>query len=69
MEQVLHVEGMHCEGCAKRVQDALLKIPGVLSAQVDLASESAHIAVSVPVESAILAEKIDLLGFTLKSVK
>lgn len=69
MEQVLHVEGMHCEGCAKRVQDALLKIPGVLSAQVDLASESAYIAVSAPVEYAVLADRIDLLGFTLKSVE
>lgn len=69
MEQVLHIEGMHCEGCAKRVQDALLKIPGVASAEVDLGSKSARITVSAPVDSAVLAEKIDLLGFTLKSVK
>ncbi|MCI1935573.1 MAG: cation transporter [Bifidobacteriaceae bacterium] len=37
------IEGMKCEGCATKVQDAFVKVPGVISAQVNLADKSATV--------------------------
>ena len=38
----LGVEGMSCASCAGHVEDALRDVPGVLDAQVNLATEKAH---------------------------
>ncbi len=40
----IEVDGMTCATCAQRVEKALRSTPGVLSAQVNLASERAHAA-------------------------
>ena len=40
----LQVEGMTCASCVGRVEKALLKVPGVLSATVNLATERATVA-------------------------
>ena len=37
----LPIEGMTCASCVNRVEKALLKVPGVNSAEVNLATESA----------------------------
>lgn len=39
----LHIEGMTCASCVARVEKALNKVPGVLSATVNLATETADI--------------------------
>lgn len=42
----LSVEGMTCASCVSRVEKALLKVPGVASAEVNLATETAEVAFS-----------------------
>ena len=42
----LPVEGMHCASCSSRVETALSNAPGVLSAAVNLATETASVEVS-----------------------
>ncbi|MFO7705176.1 MAG: heavy metal translocating P-type ATPase [Halopseudomonas sp.] len=37
------IEGMSCAGCVRRAETALLNVPGVLSAEVNLASQQARI--------------------------
>ena len=39
----LVVEGMHCAACALTIEDALRKVPGVISAQVGAASHRAKV--------------------------
>ena len=39
----LPISGMTCANCAGRVERALAKLPGVQSAQVNLASETARV--------------------------
>jgi P-type Cu+ transporter len=42
-ETTLSVEGMSCASCVSRVEQALAGVPGVLSASVNLATESAQV--------------------------
>lgn len=56
----LKVKGMSCEGCAKSVQDALLKVKGVEEAKVDLCSSTAEVtfdSCAVSVDKIICAVK------------
>ena len=43
----LQVTGMHCGGCLRRVERALLAVPGVTGAKLDLATGQAHVHVAV----------------------
>ena len=42
----LPIEGMTCASCAARVEKALKRVPGVASAEVNLATESASVALA-----------------------
>ena len=43
-EAELRIEGMTCASCVGRVERALLAVPGVLAATVNLATEQAHLS-------------------------
>jgi Cu+-exporting ATPase len=51
----LPVSGMSCASCAGRVERALMALPGVASASVNLASETAHLIFDGPARGAHLA--------------
>jgi Cu+-exporting ATPase len=58
MDWTLPIEGMTCASCVSRVEKALLKVPGVISAEVNLATEKAQVTVAdgqTPVEVLIAA--------------
>lgn len=40
---ILHIEGMSCEHCAKRVTEALKAVKGVKKAEVHLETKSADV--------------------------
>ena len=42
----LPIEGMTCASCVSRVEKALRQVPGVLSAEVNLATETADVTVA-----------------------
>jgi Cu+-exporting ATPase len=44
----LPIEGMTCASCVSRVEKALKKVPGVASAEVNLATETAQVTLSNP---------------------
>lgn len=43
---VLDVEGMHCDGCVRRIAEFLEKTPGVVSAAVSLEEKRAVVGLS-----------------------
>ncbi|MDX8121244.1 heavy metal translocating P-type ATPase [Janthinobacterium sp. GMG2] len=59
----LNVAGMTCASCVGRVEKALLKVPGVLGASVNLATESARIKVTGGLEAGTLIAAIDKAGY------
>jgi Cu+-exporting ATPase len=64
-ERTLGIEGMTCASCAGRVERALAKVPGVLSATVNLAADQATIRALAGVEDAALAAALSRAGYAL----
>jgi Cu+-exporting ATPase len=59
----LNIEGMTCASCVGRVERALLKVPGVRSAAVNLASERAHVEVIGTPDPAVLIQAVEAAGY------
>ncbi|GBG02041.1 copper-transporting ATPase [Azospira sp. I13] len=59
----LLVDGMSCASCVARVEKALLKVPGVQEASINLASEKATVITLPDVSFATLAAAIGKAGY------
>ncbi|HAT29742.1 MAG TPA: copper-transporting ATPase [Janthinobacterium sp.] len=62
-EVSLDIEGMTCASCAGRVEKALLKVPGVLAASVNLATENAYVTLLGGVEVDSLIGAVEAAGY------
>src|SRR5581483_5387918 len=61
---LLTIEGMTCASCAMRIEKGLRKLPGISSAQVNLATERATVLYhpgQINVEQ--MAQRVDTLGY------
>ena len=61
----LPIEGMTCASCVGRVERALQKLPGVMEASVNLATESASVRSAPGIGLADLRVTIEKAGFTV----
>ncbi len=62
-EHTLQIEGMTCASCVARVEKALAKVPGVVQASVNLATEKARIRTAGAVTLAALQKAVDDAGY------
>lgn len=60
------VDGMTCASCSTRVEKALARTPGVVSASVNLATERATVEADASVDAAALQAAVDKAGYVLK---
>jgi Cu+-exporting ATPase len=66
----LAIDGMTCASCVARVEKALAAVPGVLSAAVNLASETATVeAVGGAVSGRDLLAAVDAAGYRARTVE
>ena len=68
-EVALQVEGMTCASCVARVEKALLKVPGVLSASVNLATERATVQALSTVPVSVLKAAVEKAGYSATDVQ
>ncbi|MES2887588.1 MAG: heavy metal translocating P-type ATPase [Pseudomonadota bacterium] len=65
----LQVQGMTCASCVARVEKALQRVPGVLGAEVNLATERASVRTASPdVTAAVLMTAVERAGYTAAPV-
>ncbi|SLN72605.1 heavy metal translocating P-type ATPase [Roseisalinus antarcticus] len=63
----LEIEGMHCASCLGKVERALQGVPGVLSAQVNLATNGAEVE-TLSDNDAALIETVGDVGYSARPV-
>lgn len=63
----LAIEGMTCASCVARVEKALQSVPGVLTAEVNLATESAAVRTSGAVDAQLLGAAVEKAGYAVRS--
>jgi len=59
----LQVKGMTCASCVGRVERALRKLPGVVEASVNLATETASVQADASVAPSVLADAVEKAGY------
>jgi Cu+-exporting ATPase len=61
---VLALEGMTCASCAMRIEKGLKKVPGVLDASVNLATEQASVTFD-PAQTGVeqMVQKVEMVGY------
>jgi Cu+-exporting ATPase len=67
--QRLRVKGMTCAACVRRVEKALARAPGVQSATVNLATETAEVETAQPVDITALIEAIRAAGYDAEPIE
>lgn len=65
MEKTIKVEGMMCMHCQKHVHDALAKLSGVISVDVDLEAGTARIRASREIEDSELSAAVEEAGYKI----
>ena len=68
MKKIINIEGMCCERCAKRVEDTLSAVSGVVSADVKLKKNIAVIRSREEVSDEELTKAVSGAGFTVSSI-
>ena len=64
---VAYVDGMTCEDCARKVENALNILPGVW-ADVDISSHKAIIRTKSPVDERLLKEAVINAGYAIVNI-
>jgi Cu+-exporting ATPase len=64
----LQIEGMTCASCVGRVEKALLRVPGVVAAEVNLATERAQVQFADSANASALIAAVDKAGYVARPV-
>ena len=68
MKKIIHIEGMCCEHCAKRVENALSAVSGVVSADGKLKKKTAVVRSREEIDEAEISKVISEAGYTVTAI-
>ena len=63
VKQVINVDGMSCSHCAKRVENSLKEVDGVIKVSVNLDKKEVIITSKFEIDASLLRKKIETLGY------
>jgi copper ion binding protein len=70
MKKIIMIEGMHCDHCRLRVEQALNRLDGVRSARVNLKKQKAVVALSdKSSDNDLLKRTIEDTGYRVLSIE
>lgn len=69
MNKKILIEGMTCEHCVKRVENAIKEVEGVKSVKVNLKEKYANVDFSKKVDNAKLINAIDEVGYNVIGIE
>lgn len=67
-EKTLVVEGMHCENCEIRVENALNRLDGVVC-KVNLKKKTATVSYSAEVDEQLLKDTVEKMGYQVTGIR
>ena len=67
-EKVLTVEGMHCENCQARVENAIDRLEGAVC-KVNLKKKTAVVSYSSEISDDVLKETVEKLGYKVTDIR
>lgn len=67
-ERVLTVEGMHCENCQARVENAINRLEGA-ACRVDLRKKTATVSYSREIPEETLRQAVEKLGYRVTEIR
>lgn len=68
MKKTIYIEGMACIHCKNSVEEALKKLIGVVSAEVDLDAKCAVIESDTDIDDEVLTAAIIDIGFDVEKI-
>ena len=69
MKKTMMIEGMMCQNCVKHVFNALSKVEGVDSVEVDLDGKKAEVVLKDEVSDDVLKEAVTEAGYEVLDIK
>lgn len=63
VKQVINVDGMSCSHCAKKIENSLKEVEGVLKVSVNLDKKEVIITSKFEIDTNLLRKKIEDLGY------
>ena len=67
--KIIGIDGMHCDHCASKVDQALESLSDVDSVRVDLKKKIAIVYYSGDVDSLLLQKTVEDLGYVVTGIK
>ncbi|MGI6148283.1 MAG: heavy-metal-associated domain-containing protein [Firmicutes bacterium] len=68
MKKIMHLQGLSCGHCQRRVEQALNAIPGV-TARADLTNQQAAVTMSAAVDDQTLRSAVEEAGYQVISIE
>lgn len=69
IKKVVSIEGMHCNHCAMKVQDALGNLDGVKGVKVNLDKKEAVVTLDKEINCDLIKEAIAKIDFLVTDIK
>ena len=68
IKKTIKIEGMHCEHCAKKVENALSELDNVKKAKVNLKKQEASLVLEKEIDNKVITEAIENLDFKVTDI-